>query len=578
MVKHKKEKQQTLEATLGRPRVRPVIKTPKAKGESKAAALASSSPAGGKSSPRAPPSSFMPSSQVGGSARKRRAVLADESSEEETSEGDEVLRLPVRERRRGKRPRPVSSSSSSGILTTRRGDGSEDEEDEEEGEDMLPVTPTARRKRRRVVDESDDDDEPLASSAIKRRRLVRRNGPQSPTKEGQKESEDDEPAPSLSATASRTRRKPLTKKEKARELLRRKRAGEVIHEEDETSSSEEGEPGKRAMYDTDSDHLALNEFEDDEEGVPDSKEEEKKKKEDKGKRRRVVGSGDEGSDESIDDFVVDDSDAPLGAPEDALLNMPLEFTKHSHKPLKEHFRDAIEWLVQFKINPGFSEKEHPLYRMAWKKLDDEVRGLATSKFASAAWKKDFYMALRARPYYASEELPKGDMLEARSCGACGRSGHPARHIFTLTGTAYFKDTTKLDRFLQPVELDSDSDSEPELSGSEPHDVDEDGNHIPKETNQWFVGVVCNSNAETAHNLIHWKYALLDWVDTRLHEEGYMAPSKLAERERMRPKQKYKLVDSILEEWVEKKVVKALYGDFKGTIELARNKKTTGRYR
>lgn len=142
---------------------------------------------------------------------------------------------------------------------------------------------------------------------------------------------------------------------------------------------------------------------------------------------------------------------------------------------------------------------------------------------------------------------------------------------TFTGIPYYKDTTNLARLLQPVEFNSDSDS-----GSESQDEDEDGNPIPKETTEWFIGVVCNSNAETAHNLMHWKQALLDWVDTRLYEEGYMTPSKLIERERMRPKQKHKLVDTILEQWMKKGVVKALYQDFKNTIETARNKSTTGR--
>jgi hypothetical protein len=148
------------------------------------------------------------------------------------------------------------------------------------------------------------------------------------------------------------------------------------------------------------------------------------------------------------------------------------------------------------------------------------------------------------------------------------------------GSPYYKDTTKLDRFLLPVESNS-SDSE-DASASSPeedsHDEDEDGNPIPKATKEWYVGVVCNSNAETAHNLMHWKQGLLDWVDVRLHEEGYMAPSVLAERERMRPKQKYKLVDAILEKWVNGGIVRALYHDFKSTIETARNKSTTGRYR
>lgn len=152
-------------------------------------------------------------------------------------------------------------------------------------------------------------------------------------------------------------------------------------------------------------------------------------------------------------------------------------------------------------------------------------------------------------------------------------------MITFTGTAYYKDTTKLNRFLQPVEVhSSDSSSEPDGNEAEEEDEDEDGNLIPNESKQWLIGVVCNSNAETAHNLWHWKHALLDWVDARLHEEGLMTPDKLAERERMRPKQKYKLVDAILEEWVRKGVVKQLYRDFRGTIDAAKYKTTTGRWR
>ncbi|KAK4044649.1 hypothetical protein C8A01DRAFT_11978 [Parachaetomium inaequale] len=573
MVKTRKEKQQTLEATLGRPRVRPAIKTPRksSKHKSTLGTPASSSPARNaaavKSSPMAPPSSFMHSSQVSGSARKKRVAFNDSSSEEASEDEEHEVALPVRETRRGKKSR-VSKSESSRSSPAKVKEAQEDSDDDDD-DDKPMVTPTTRRKRRLVVDESDEDDQPLVSSPIKRRRLTRRNNAPSPAKED--DDDDEAPVPS-SARASRTRRKPLTQKEKARELLRRKRAGEVVNEEEDSLFSDDEEPEK-AMYDTDSDHLALNEFEDDEEGVFEPKVDAKKKKESKKKNKQKAVDDDDES-ESMDDFVVDDSDAPLGVPEEVYQNMPLEFTAHSHKPLKEHFRDAIEWLVQFKINPGFAEKEHPLYRMAWKKLDDEVRGLATSKFASAAWKKDFYMALRARPYFTNGELPKGDLLEAQSCGACGRSGHPARHMMTFNGTPYFKDTTKLDRLLQPVEIDSDSDD----SGSDSHDEDEDGNPIPKETKEWLIGVVCNSNAETAHNLMHWKNGLLDWVDTRLHEEGYMAPTKLAEREQMRPKQKYKLVDEILERWMKNGVVKALYQDFKSTIEQARNKPTTGRYR
>ena len=116
---------------------------------------------------------------------------------------------------------------------------------------------------------------------------------------------------------------------------------------------------------------------------------------------------------------------PLGIPNDALAEIPLEFTRHSHKPLREHFRDVLLWLILDRIFPGFAERKHELYRIAWQKLDDEISGLAQSKFASSAWRSDFIMALRARPQFVNEQI---DGLSLQSCGACGRSGHPATYV------------------------------------------------------------------------------------------------------------------------------------------------------
>lgn len=146
---------------------------------------------------------------------------------------------------------------------------------------------------------------------------------------------------------------------------------------------------------------------------------------------------------------------------------------------------------------------------------------------------------------------------------------------TFSGKPYYKDTSNLDTFLDPVEPDSDSSS----GGARPEheEEDEDGNAIPEETKEWYVGAVCQSNAQTAHDLIHWKHSLLDWVDARLMWEGWMAPNKLAERERMTPKAKYKLVDKILKSWVDSRVIRSLFEKFKAEIEQAKNKPTTGRY-
>ena len=137
-------------------------------------------------------------------------------------------------------------------------------------------------------------------------------------------------------------------------------------------------------------------------------------------------SGDDS--DSDDDFV--ENDDHIGVPDDAMAEIPLEFTSHSHKRLGEYFRDVIEWYVLNRIIPGSANKHHPIYRMGFQKLDDEVRGLAESKFSSSAWKTDFTMALRARPEFTGAEV--GTMennLGTENCAACGRSNHPAKYVF-----------------------------------------------------------------------------------------------------------------------------------------------------
>ncbi|KAK3692035.1 hypothetical protein B0T22DRAFT_1865 [Podospora appendiculata] len=627
----KAPRQQTLEATLGQPRLRAPLKTPRSSSASKAkgSTQQSSSPAPVRSSPRIS-SSFMPTP----SFKKRKILLVDSSS---SSESDDELAVlppsPVRgTKRRSARRQGLERDDSSTLsvqsplsLPVVKVKVEEDDDDAESDDDkplVIPssalrqqlrkrpvdesdeddkplVTPSSAlrqpsRKRQLVLDDSDDDDDIIVSSPVKRRRLIRRNE-SSPARSGGEEAPTPRPMSARKAT-----RRPRTEKEKARELLRRKRAGETIEEEDE--EEEEEVEAVKAVYDTDSDNPALRDFEDDDEGIPEpaaqasprkSKSPRKKSKKEKRERTpardsdsdvvdlREDGPASDQDQDNMDDFVVDDGDEPLGVPGDVLHEMPLQFTQHSHKPLKEHFRDVVEWLVLFKINPGFPEQRHELYMMAWKKLDDEVRGLAQSKFASSAWRKDFYMALRARPYFTNVELPKGEAFdEFENCGACGRRGHPARWSIQFSGPAYCK-TATAENFLLPIEPSSNSDTDTEDTSHPPNendnDEDEDGNPIPKESKRWLIGSVCNSNAETAHNLIHWKHALLDWVDTTLEKDGHMAPDRLQARLKMRPRKKYKLVDEILETWTQKGILRALYRDFRGTIEEARNKTTTGRF-
>lgn len=89
-----------------------------------------------------------------------------------------------------------------------------------------------------------------------------------------------------------------------------------------------------------------------------------------------------------------------------------------------------------------------------------------------------------------------------------------------------------------------------------------------------MGQTCNSNAETAHSLMHWRPSLRDWVDARLEGEGYMTPERIVEREQMKARRRERLANDIVEGWAESDIIKNLFLDFKKTIESARTKDTT----
>lgn len=470
---------------------------------------------------------------------------------------------------------------------------------------------SARRNRGRVIvlEDSDSDEEPR-SSPVKKRRLVRRDR-SSPPEEAFRASDDDDdeddaemedrPPPS---TARRAVRRPRTEKEKAMEVLRRKKAGEKITLEDLTDSDEDD---ARPLYDsdTDSEHQALHQFDDDSEGVPEDapaesgskskKGKNKASKKDKKKKKKNKSSEDSGdnntsADDNLDGFVVEDG--PMGIPADALAEIPLEFTRHSHKPLRDHFRDVLLWLILDRVFPGFAERKHELYRIAWQKLDDEISGLAQSKFASSAWRSDFIMALRARPQFINEQID-GESLQ--SCGACGRSGHPATYVvpprypptptdpqgsykIQFLGTPYYKGFNS-PSFLHDVDPPSSSASSSSSSSPPPSgDRDEDSNPIAPSTTTWAIGSVCSRNAETAHLLIHWKKALQDWAELRLSEDGHLAPTRLAERLGWKARKKNKLAQKILDEWEDKGYAKLLYKEYQAAVDKAREASTSGRGR
>ncbi|KAL7626049.1 hypothetical protein AAE478_002819 [Parahypoxylon ruwenzoriense] len=505
-------------------------------------------------SPELPPTaSFMP--KIRGSTQ---LPASDDSSDSATEVGDVINFDDHNEDDDDDEPIAPPSSLRRRAAAIKIADESDEDEDEDEDDEPI-VTPSSLKRSRPIMIELDDSEDDFSPAKIRKT---------SQTTPGRLR----RPGPASSSPAKRAaHRVHRTEKQKKMELLRRRRAGEKIAELTPSETSSDGD--KRGIYDSDSEGelQVLKEF-DDEELEPEEDQgsthpSRGKDKEPARKRKKSPeGQGDDDNDDDLEDFVTDDDDdATIGAP--ANLDIPLQFTAQAHKPLKDQFPHVVQWLVHNRINPAF-ERNDPVYSNAWRKLDDEVRGLASSKFASAAWKPEFHRALKGRPKMESYEMDRGGGEIYNTCEACGRSGHPATFKIIFSGHPYYKNT------IADVESESEESDENDGNDSGHESVDTQGMPLAPTTKEWCVGAVCCSNAETAHSLIHWKHALKEWVEERLEENGWMRAHKLKERERMKARKRRDLANSIADDWREKGIIANLYRDFKNTLENARNKSTT----
>ena len=249
-------------------------------------------------------------------------------------------------------------------------------------------------------------------------------------------------------------------------------------------------------------------------------------------------------DEYEEDFVTDDDDT-LGAPV-GLDEMPLEFTMHAKKKPFEYFKDVVEWMVHNKLNPAFARNDQ-IYGIAIDKMEDMVRGLTGSKFVSTVWKPKFLKALKTYPDV--EEKGFSATLMDQNCEACGRSGHPAKHRLTFTGKPYNRHS------LEAISSSEDSDRESS-------DEAEEGQ------TSFVLGRRCNANAVTAHMLHHWRYQLNQIVLDCLHDEGYLAPEKIVEREAWSTKKRSKYANDLVDAMVADNRMRTLHREFKENIEAA----------
>ena len=401
-----------------------------------------------------------------------------------------------------------------------------------------------------IPDSSDASGEEIVTPARKRR-LARTSATSqkaqsedaiSQTAEDLQEDIDDLKDTELRSHRTRaTNRTPKkTKAQQQLELLRRRRAGQrtadASSELDDISKSPSMHKAPHNWATASSEAEASDELEQDDDSNP------------------ILEQQGEDLDQYDDDFVVDDDSEALGVPHE-LSEIPLEFTRHAHKKPYEHFKDAVEWMVHNKLNPAFP-RDDPIYQIAVQKLDDEVRGLAGSKFMSAAWGAEFLNILKQKPEIAYVDA-RG--LFEQHCAACNKSNHPAKFQLIFSGKSYNR---------QSLEDISDDDEE---------DATEVQDGVSGHERTFYVGRTCCANAETAHALHHWRYALNHWVLEWLMRRGHTSAEKTLERERMSAKKRSQCANDVVDGMEASGEMRTLYKEFKENLEAARDAKVGAVY-
>ncbi|KAL6709140.1 hypothetical protein ACN47E_001956 [Coniothyrium glycines] len=548
-------------------------------------------------------------------SRKRRRVASEDESEEEEEE-EPTLTVVSRKRQRRSDPKPTSSSPQKHMKhkrskkqstpeddepltpppvrsvrrrTIRRSPSViEDDDDDDEEEEL--ITPRRSKPGRRKSVSNDDDDEELHIVPRARRRIARRKALPSAEEDTEEEaadkddhSEDGEeqdelkedlaflrssPLPDRGRLRS-TQDKPKSKRQEALEALKRRRAGT-----NEPSSS--ATPGRKRHIVEDSDSDSGSELEvikeepDSDVQVLEDDDEDSLTEED-----RDANALDMFQEDKDDEGFIDDDEGLLGGPSADLDELRLNINLSKAKP-RDLFKHAVEWMVMKKIHPGFDSNKI-IYTITFRKLDDEVKGLAGSKFTSSTWARGFTQALKARPDYTGLEVTKGVMGGdlAPHCAACNRSGHTASWEVMLSGAPYNSAT------LEPLDQDSDSDSDSDSSSSSSLSADaetrlngekptynEAGERIPPESHRFMLGSTCQANAQVSHTLHHWRYHLYSWVKTYLRDQGLLTAEKLVWRENRSHRKREKEAQRIVDTMEETGEVRKLYRSYKDQVTFA----------
>ncbi|KAL4886403.1 hypothetical protein BJY04DRAFT_213173 [Aspergillus karnatakaensis] len=447
--------------------------------------------------------------------RKREASESEDQQAVAESDADEVVSRPRRKLRRGGAPQPIVV----------------DDDLDEEGEDRitpskspnLPHTPRRDSAQDRI--DLDEDLEDLQDSVVKTSR-TRGNVPNSAR----------------------------AKRQQHLEALRRRRAGQREESDEDNQLSPTVEDEQENSEDEDED-----ENREEEEAPVRQPQFRNWADESEGSDVESTIGANEDLDRYEDDFVDEDEDEQLGAPA-GLEDIPIEFSRHAYKQMKDYFQDAVEWMVHNQLNPAFPRSD-PVYKVAFDKLEAEVRGRTGSQLVSSVWNTNFRRSLLARPQIEVTAYPTDFN---HPCDACNRSGHPASFDVKLHGKAYALDT------LEPLaDADSDDEQSSNEDESDEQDRDREGYTLPDEDTHFYLGRHCMKNASMAHTLTHWRVHLNEWVVEHLRIKGQFSDKKILKRSQYSQRKKNKSAAKAFNKMVEEEEVKKLWRDFHINLRNAR---------
>ena len=397
-------------------------------------------------------------------SRSTNSFFNSKKSKSETSSDEMPTSSPTKRRRRYPTRAVRKRSNSFG--------GDDEVEDTEEDDFISPrkmIKRSLREKPPKFGDEDEDEDEEEDEIVT----TQRRRRPQVPDRRlSCQEKEDLDKDLQFLGSPERLPTKTCGKfgtpkqnaRQKALEVLKRRRAGEKA--ELPVPDGQSRKAPTRGLYDTES-----NTDRDDETEV------EEDDGDDYDRPRVSIRSADAldmfQEDDEDEGFVVEEGEEEedtLGVP----VQLPLQFSNVSRMKGQDLFKYAIEWIVQKKINPAFAINDE-IYDLVFRKLDDEVKGLAGSKFTSSVWTPNFTKALKARPDIVLLELSKEvRAVMSPHCEACNRRTHPATWSIQFTGKPYHHSN---------LEELSDNDGE-EGNGVT---YDSDGRSLPDEDVTYAVG-------------------------------------------------------------------------------------------